>query len=104
MPTKLIRLDDGVLVEVEVPPDQAQQISGGLAERVSASLDSIRPLLRTAAASITDIWRELTKDARVEQAELEIGLSFEAEGNLYIAKSTAGANLSVRLVFAPRDQ
>jgi hypothetical protein len=102
MPTKLIRLDDGLLVEVEVAPDQAQQISGGLAERVAASLDKIRPVLRTVAASITDSWRELSKDVRVEQAELEIGLSFEAEGNLYVTKSTAGANLTVRLVFAPR--
>lgn len=104
MATKLIRLEDGLLVEVEVPSDQAQQISGGLAERVSASLDKIRPVLRKVAVSVTDSWRELSKDVRVEQAELEIGLSFEAEGNLYVTKSTAGANLTVRLTFAPQDQ
>jgi hypothetical protein len=90
MATKLIRLDDGLLVEVEVPADQAQQISGGLAERVAASLDKIQPVLRTVATSITDSWRDLSKDVRVNQAELEIGLSF-------------GAYLTVRVVFAPRD-
>jgi NTP-dependent ternary system trypsin peptidase co-occuring protein len=104
MATKLIRLDDGVLVEVEVPPDQAQAISGGAAEKVTASLDKIRPVLHSLALSLAAGWRELSESVRVEQAELEIGLSFEAEGNLYVTKAKSTANLTVRLVFKPQDK
>ena len=32
--SKLIKLQDGTLVEVEVTGDEVQQISGGLAEKV----------------------------------------------------------------------
>ncbi len=104
MPTKLIKLDDGLLMEVDVPEDQAQQISGGMAQRVAASMEKIRPVLHTVVASIKDSWDDLSKDVRVQQAELEIGLSFEGEGNLYVTKAKAGANFTVRLVFGARDE
>ena len=44
MATKLIQLEDGTLVEVEVPGDQVQQISGGFADKVNATFDKIHPL------------------------------------------------------------
>ncbi len=103
MPTKLIRLDDDILVEVEVPPDQAQPISGGIADRVAASLEKIRPVLRSITYSLAADWRELSEKVRVDQAELEFGLSFEGEGNLYITKSKVAANLTVRMVLKPRE-
>ncbi len=43
--TKLIQLEDGLLVEAEVPEDQAEPISGGAVDRVNATLDVIEPLL-----------------------------------------------------------
>jgi hypothetical protein len=39
----------------------------------------------------------------IEQAEIELGLSFEGEGNLYVTKSKLGANLTVKLVLTPKD-
>jgi hypothetical protein len=39
----------------------------------------------------------------IEQAEVEIGLSFEGQGNLYVAKSAIGANLTVKLVLKPKE-
>ena len=45
MDTKLIRLEDGTLVEVDVPEDQAQQIAGGMADNVNKTIDIIRPTL-----------------------------------------------------------
>lgn len=99
MPTKLIRLEDGTLVEVETSPDEAQQISGGsTAKRVEANFDKISPILRKVCRPITETWKELSKEMLVEQAEVEIGLSFEGEGNIYITKSKASANLKVKLV------
>ena len=41
--TKPIELEDGTLVEVEVPTNQAQQISGGFADKVEATFGKIQP-------------------------------------------------------------
>ena len=104
MTTKLIQLEDGTLVEVEVPGDQPQQISGGLADKVDATFDKIKPILVKACRPIAAAWKEINKDMIIDQAEVQIGLSFEAEGNLYITKSKAGSNLTVKLVLKPNIQ
>ena len=100
---KLIELEDGTLVEVEVPEDQAKQISGGFADRVSNTFDRIRPVLVKTCRPIAEAWQEINQDMEIEQAEVEIGLSFEGEGNLYVTKSKAGANLTVKLVLKPKS-
>ncbi|PSB21143.1 hypothetical protein C7B65_04170 [Phormidesmis priestleyi ULC007] len=101
--TKLIQLEDGTLVEVEVPPDQARPISGGFADKVSESFDHIRPILIHVCRPIADAWQEINQEMNIEQAEVQIGLSFEGEGNLYITKSKAGANLMVKLTLKPKE-
>ncbi len=98
MATKLIQLEDGTLVEVEVPQEQAQQIAGGFADKVDATFEKIKPVLIKVCQPIADVWKEINKDMVVEQAEVQIGFSFEGEGNIYITKSKAGANLTVKLV------
>lgn len=102
MTTKLIQLEDGTLVEVEVPPDQAQQISGGFADRVNETFDKVRPILVNTCRPIAAAWKEISQEMEIEQAEVQLGLSFEGEGNLYITKSKAGANLTVKLVLKPK--
>lgn len=101
MSTKLIRLDDGILVEVEVPRDQAQQISGGFADKVNTTIDSIKPILVHTCRPIIAAWKELERDMNIEGAEIELGLSFEGEGNLFVTKSKAGANITVKLIMKP---
>lgn len=103
MGSKLIELEDGTLVEVEVPQDEIQQISGGFADKVSSTFDKIQPLLTKICRPVNNVWRELNEEMSIEQAEVEIGLSFEGEGNLYITKSKAGANLTVKLVMKPKE-
>jgi Trypsin-co-occurring domain 1 len=103
MATKLIRLDDGTLVEVEVLPEQAQPISGGLADKVNETFDKIRPILVRTCRPISAAWAEISQEMEIEQAEVQIGLSFEGEGNLYVTKSKAGANLVVKLVLKPKS-
>lgn len=102
MATKLIRLEDNTLVEVEVTADQVQPISGGFADHVNATFDKIRPILINTCRPIASTWAELNQDMNIESAEVEIGFSFEAEGNLYVTKSKAGANLTVKLVLKPK--
>lgn len=103
MGTKLIRLTDGTLVEVEVAEKDVQQISGKLAKQVQAAIDQVRPVIVNAAQSLNASWKELNKDMLVETAELEFGISFEAEGNVYITKATAGANLVIKLTLKPTE-
>lgn len=104
MANKLIQLEDGTLVEVEVPEEKAEEISGGFAERVVSTFDQIKPLLIKICSPIAETWDEINKDMTIDQAEVEIGLAFELEGNLYITKSKAEANLTVKLVLKPGSQ
>lgn len=103
MATRLIRLEDGTLIEAQVPDDEAEQISGGLAKRVDATFEKIKPLLLKTCKPIAETWKELNQEVNIEQAEVEIGLSFEGEGNLYVTKSKASANLTVKLVLKPKS-
>ncbi len=103
MPTKLIQLEDGTLVEVEIPPDEASQISGGFVERVNTTFDKIQPLLIKVCRPIAAAWEEINQDMNIEEAEVELGLSFEGEGNLYVTKTKANANLTVKLKLKPKS-
>ena len=107
MATKLIKLEDGTLIEVGALPDQAQALSGGEAEPVHTSFDKvfdkIRPTLLKVCKPLASTCKELNQEMDVEQAEVELGFSFEGEGNLYIAKAKAGANLTVKLVLKPKE-
>jgi len=95
-----------MLVEVEVPSDQVQPISGGAADRINATmdatLDKVKPLLLKVCRPIREVWGEVSQDMDIDAAEVQVGLSFEAEGNIYIAKSRAAANLTVKLVLKPK--
>ena len=102
MSTKLIELEDGTLVMVEVPEDEARPISGGAADRVSESFDQIKPLLKRACKPVAEVFKELNREMEVDQAEITLGLSFEGEGRLFVAKAKAGANLNVKLTLKPK--
>lgn len=102
MPTRLIELSDGLLVEVETTAEAAQPISGGLAERVAGSMDKARPAILHVCNSVADVCRQMAAQVNVERAELELGLSFEAEGNVYITRTTGSASLVVRLILNPQ--
>jgi TolB-like protein len=103
MTTKLIRLEDGTLVEVEAVEDQIQPLAGGFADKVNTSLDRIQPIFVKACRPIIAAWKEINQDMNIEKAEIELGVSFEGEGNVYVTKSKAGANLTIKLVLKPVD-
>jgi len=103
MATKLIRLSDGTLVEVEVPAAQARRISGGTADRVNANLGQLDSILVNVCRPLLSAWRALGEGVSIEQAQVEVGLSFEGEGNIFITKAKAGANLTVTLTLTKRE-
>jgi hypothetical protein len=99
MNTKLIELDDNIMVEVEIDDNQLQQLSGGFAEKVSSRFDNISQLLMRVSEPVIAAWKMMHEKNAIEQVEIELGINFEAEGHLYIAKLKSNANLNVKLIF-----
>ena len=102
MATKLVRLQDGILVEVRVPANEAQTISGGDANAVEASLDQIKPIILQIAQPVMEAWGDLAKGSEVDHIRVELGLGFEREGNLYIATEKEAATITVSVELKPR--
>lgn len=104
MSKKLIELDNDLLMEVDVPQSEIEMISGtdDVINRVDASIDAIKNILVKSIQPIAETYQELNKDMIVEKAEVEIGIGFSAEGNLFVAKGKGNANLKVKLVLAPK--
>jgi Trypsin-co-occurring domain 1 len=98
MPTELIKLKDGTLVEVQAPHDDFQQLASRGARLVDATIDGITPLITKVCDRVTAAMEDLVGRADVAQAEVSVSLGFEVSGDLYIARSTADANLTVKLV------
>jgi Trypsin-co-occurring domain 1 len=103
MESKLIELEDGTLIEVEVPEDQARQIASRFADKVNSTFDKIKPILKQACRPIAEVCQELNQEVHVDQAEVQISFSFEGEGNIYVTKAKAGSNLTVKLVLKPKQ-
>lgn len=100
MATKLIRLADGTLVEAEVAESEARPISGGAADRVASAIDRIGPVIVGVCRPVAEAWSAMSEQVRVDAVEIELGLSFEGEGNVFVTKTKAGANLTVRLTLS----
>lgn len=101
MATKLIKLKEGILVEVEVPENEAKKISNRVADKVTSTIDSIKPVLITLCGPIAEAWKDINQKMQIEQAEIEIGFGFEAEGNIYITKAKTDTNLKIKLILKP---
>ncbi|KPA19577.1 hypothetical protein MHK_000198 [Candidatus Magnetomorum sp. HK-1] len=98
MDKKLIELSDGILVEVEVEKNKAKEIAGSSSEKVNASIDNIYLILKKISKPVINVWNEFNKEVNIEQTEIELGLSFEGEGNLFITKTKAGANIGIKFI------
>ena len=96
MPGKIIEVD-GVRVEVEEIDTGPKFTSADLGERLEPGLAQLKPILRRICTPVIDVWKELATTVTVKEADVEIGFSFEGEGNLYITKAKAGANLVVKI-------
>lgn len=104
MPSNLIRLADGTLIEVEARENEPRQISSDQARKVEETLDRVKPLLINACKPLVAAWNELSQDMHVEQAEVELGLGFEGEAGIpYFVKGSANANLTIKLTLKPKQ-
>jgi len=102
MSTQLIELKGGIFVEVESTKSGPVPIAGGLAEKVSNTFEgAIKPLMLKIANSLSGIWKDINQDVDIETAEVELGIGFEVEGNVYVAKSNSSAAFKIKLILKP---
>lgn len=104
MASQLIELEDGILMEVEVPEEQVQHIAGGGLQitQVSRSISAVEAILLKACKPVANVLKELNKDMSVNEVEVEVELGLEAEGHFFIAKGKTNASLTIKLKLTPR--
>ena len=103
MATKLIRLDGGLLVEVETEEGAPQRIAASGAKKVDRALDQVQDLLRKSVKPVTAIWGELNRDLTIEKVEISLALGFEAQGNVFIARGSGTANVGFKMTVRPNE-
>lgn len=105
MASRYIELRDKIIVEVGSPGEKRQEMHGADLERVDATMelvgDLIEKIARPIGQSFRDMRTALDVPIEVGSAELEIGVSFSAEGNLFVAKATTEGSLKLTIVFRP---
>ena len=62
MATRLIELEDGILVEAEVPDGEAKSISTSAVKEVKSSFEQVKPILVSISRPIAEAWKEINKD------------------------------------------
>jgi hypothetical protein len=103
--SELIQLQNGLYIEVQAPPDdQPRQISASQAKRVQAAMDEVRGLLLKAVEPVAAVWDEMNRDLQIDNVEIELGLGFEAKGNLFIAQGSGNANIRFKLTVKPKPE
>lgn len=104
MAAEFVELQDGILVEIEPDPERPRQIAGGTIALVDATIDAAKDLLLKAVQPVVSVWSELNRDLTIDQVVIELGLGFEAGGQLFIAKGTGKANINFKMTVKPKPQ
>src|SRR5437762_2346668 len=93
----VVMFNDNVMIEISGDPGRAQPITANqvanvnrnFSDAVAAISNFVQPLATTVQRSLAEI--------DVESAEIEVGFSFSAEGNIVVCKASAEGSLSVKL-------
>lgn len=105
MAKKLIELDNGLMMEVEASQDETELISGGndMVDKVEQSMSTVETILIKSVEPIVNAYQVLNQEVTLESAEVEIGIGFSAEGNIFVVQGSANANLNVTLTLKPKE-
>ena len=94
---QLIKFKEGITVEVAENPNRVQAVSGKAADKVASGFESATEVLSSIIKTVSRSIKKELEAAGVAEAELEFGVGFSIEGNIYITKTTGEGNLSVRM-------
>lgn len=98
---KVIELSDGLEVEVEINEDEIFEISNG--STVDSSINKVSELLTKAISPVSDAYRALQENNIIESTKVTVGVKFGASGNVFVAKSSAEANITVEMVIRSKN-
>lgn len=102
MRTGIARTTDDLLVEVEFADHVAERASSSdSAKRIDVAYGSLQGVLEKVAQPFIATYRTLSTNVELAEAEIKLGLSFEAEGGIILVKSKGSANLEVTLKLRP---
>lgn len=101
--SQIIHFADGIMVEIAASPDRTAPISGKSAERVpyafQAATEMVAGVIRSFLASTS---KELVA-VGIKEAEIEFGIGFSLEGNIYVTKTKAEGNIGIRFKLPASD-
>lgn len=92
---KIITLNNGLQIEVDVSENEAMEISDN--DFVDSSIDKIQSLLGKVCIPIAESINQLGGNLNVESTKVTIGVKVGVEGNFFVAKSTGEANIQVEM-------
>jgi hypothetical protein len=98
---KIIKLNDGIEVEVEVSSEEAQLISHNTI--TDSSINQIQSLISGVCTPIGQTLNSIAKDIDIESTKVTIGVKVGVEGNFILAKSSAGANIQVEMTLRMKN-
>ncbi|MBV37003.1 MAG: hypothetical protein CMP47_16365 [Rickettsiales bacterium] len=101
----IIKLADGVSVEVEVDENNPQFVSSKSKSKITTSMQEAKSILAEIIKPITDSFSEIPEhDKRIKTINVSLGLKIDLEGNFILAKSTVGANLALEITIGSDDE
>jgi hypothetical protein len=97
----LIRTVEGTLIEINMPSDAPAIFDARLARKVSTPFYAVDEVISRIADSIVNSLRGVQINA--SQIEIEFGIAFESEGNVYVTKSRDESNINIKIT-VPSDR
>jgi hypothetical protein len=94
----LLKFQNGPLIEIDATTVRAGPVSDSMATRVGSSIDKAMKNLGPLISPICNQVRTLAAANDANTAEVTIGVSFTAEGTLYIVKGSSEASVDIKLV------
>jgi len=99
---KIVKLKDGLEVEIELDDNQAREIS--LDNKIEASIDDISGFLSKVIKPISNTYKELNKEVKIFETKVTLGVKIGVEGGFILAKSTAEAHIQVEMVMRESNE
>lgn len=98
---KIIKMSDGLEVEVEINEDEVYEISSN--STIDSSITKVSELLTKVISPVSDAYRALQEKNTIESTKVTVGVKFGASGNVFVAKSSAEANITVEMIIRPTN-
>lgn len=94
---------DGPLVQVTMNVPEARMMSHAhVAKVVSSGFENVMGMLQAIVKPFSETWKELSKDVTISESTLKLSLGVTAEGNFFVTKGTAEANIEIEVKLTPR--